>query len=262
MKSRIAILTVSSAVLIASNFFAYSAEPRNVLLNGSFESPVGPTNWIEQTTPSSWVSEGRVHIANGKVNESIPWAGLPYPLAQDGTQYLVLTGGDILSQSFIVTNSESYLLSWFDCEVVVPGAATTGALYSVSITTDALQLVTRTNFDAFHRGWKTRSVRFYLTNGTYSVRFGGYVAPYNNPPLIDNVILLEQPEDLIADVRTYGVEIRWNGRTNQMYQVQYRNVTDGTWANLGEPTLGTETNALADPISNNERRFYRVIRVP
>ena len=61
------------------------------------------------------------------------------------------------------------------------------------------------------------------------------------PPLIDAVTLIEQPEDLIADVRTYGVEIRWSGRTNQMYQVQYRNVADGTWANLPLETQLEET---------------------
>ena len=82
--------------------------------------------------------------------------------------------------------------------------------------------------------------------------------------LIDNVSLERLPDDdLLASIHCSAVDICWAGRTNQLYQVQYRtNLSDTNWFDFGSPLLGTGTNCVTDGINGMEHRFYRVIRVP
>ena len=264
MNVRIYTVALLIAVVQVSRFTLHAAEPHNLILNGSFENPVGTTNSMVDTTPVSWTTETVIRLANGDVART--WGdSWVIPLPQDGSQYVTFNGTTYaltngISQTIVVTNSENHLLNWFDSFALLRGGNQTGAWYSVTLHTESLQLVAQTNFNALHTGWKSRSMNLMLTGGTYVVRFAGI--PGNQPPLLDNVSLIEQPEDLLPEIRTFGIEIRWVGRTNQMYQVQFQNVAEGSWSNLGEPSLGNGANAFADPIANNERRFYRVIRVP
>lgn len=69
--------------------------------------------------------------------------------------------------------------------------------------------------------------------------------------------------DLQATIHVSAVDICWPGRTNTMYQVQYRSNLSGTnWFDFGSPILGTGTNCVTDGINGMEQRFYRIIRVP
>ena len=143
------------------------------------------------------------------------------------------------------------------------GASTTGAVYSVSVLLLPSQAtVARTNYDAFHRGWKARSLSAFLKPGDYKVCFNQLPAPANNPPMLDSVELVEQPEDVRGEVALSAVDFRWPGRTNLMYQVQYRNeLDDSAWTDLGAPVRGNGTNSVTDYILDRGRRFYRVVRV-
>jgi hypothetical protein len=69
--------------------------------------------------------------------------------------------------------------------------------------------------------------------------------------------------DLVANIHFSAVDICWAGRTNQLYQVQYRtNLSDTNWFSLGSSVLGTGTNCVTDGIDETQQRFYRIVRVP
>lgn len=82
--------------------------------------------------------------------------------------------------------------------------------------------------------------------------------------MIDNVALVRLPDDdLLASIVLSAVDIRWAGRTNVSYQVQYQtNVSDANWVNLGSPMPGSGTNWVTDRIVGSPQRFYRIIRAP
>ncbi|HEY9175372.1 MAG TPA: hypothetical protein VI136_24060 [Verrucomicrobiae bacterium] len=70
-------------------------------------------------------------------------------------------------------------------------------------------------------------------------------------------------EDLLAAIHISALDICWSGRTNQLYQVQYKtNVSDTNWLNFGVAVQGTGSNCVTDGIKDTERRFYRVTRIP
>jgi len=81
---------------------------------------------------------------------------------------------------------------------------------------------------------------------------------------IDNVSLERLLDaDLLASIHCSAVDICWAGRTNQMYQVQYRtNISDTNWFDFGSPLPGTGTNCVSDGINGQQQRFYRIVRVP
>ena len=84
------------------------------------------------------------------------------------------------------------------------------------------------------------------------------------PPYRGIVEVVQEPSsDLLASIHFSAVDICWPGRTNKMYQVQYRTNLSGTnWFDFGSPVLGTATNCVTDGINGMEQRFYRVTRVP
>ncbi len=258
--------SVWQGLLSFLTFVIANGQEQNLLRNGSFEFPVSRTNWLDSIVPEQWEVPSVVYVANGQVNLSPPWAGFPYPLAQDGAQYVHLDGGpqEDLAQTVTVTNQQRYVLRWFNCSVIAPGSTVTAALYSVRFVADpALLEVVRTNLDAFHREWKPRSLAVDLLPGTYSIRFNATAVPNSSGVLIDNVEFVEQPEDLHGAVSVSEVAFSWPGRTNQLYQVQFRNsASGGDWKNLGSPVWGNRTNWVTDAVLGSERRFYRVIRVP
>lgn len=237
-----------------------------LLTNGSFESPVVTSNWMDTIVPSSWTTTGpSALLANGMINLSLPWSGFPYPTAQDGVQWVYVGATSSFSQPFVVTNAERHLLTWFETTVVVPGSANTAALYSATITLEPSQtIVASRQFDGFHREWLRRYFSFDLSPGAYRVSFGGTgLKPYVQGAILDNVELIEQPEDLQGRLVASAVDFCWSGRTNQMYQVQYKTLlSNENWTNLGDPIRGNGTNSLADRFLGQDRRFYRVIRVP
>jgi hypothetical protein len=95
------------------------ADSANLIANGSFESPVIATNSYQQVTPSSWTFSGATGYIFNDFTGTIPVAPLAaWPLAQDGQQYVdignVYGGSLSLLQTFTVTTSGPYKLSWHD----------------------------------------------------------------------------------------------------------------------------------------------------
>ncbi len=86
-------------------------------------------------------------------------------------------------------------------------------------------------------------------------------APDGNFVLMNFAVAIEPLRaDLLSAIRVSSVDICWPGRSNQVYQVEYRSeLTTNRWVPLASPVLGTGTNCITDVVSGFERRFYRVV---
>jgi hypothetical protein len=252
--------------LITSAIVAFAAHAQNLILNGSFESPVIPANSFQTATPTAWSWSGTpAGIHSGNSGSPSVW-----PLPQDGQQFADVGNQSLfpLSQAFTITSEGQYALSWYDSAGHSGGLTTSP--YSMTVLTGAVQTVTTTNFNAYHDtfgAWVGRSLQLTLNPGTYTLRFRAEGVFQGLDSLIDNVSLERLPDnaenDLLAAIHVSAVDICWSGRTNQAYQVQYRtNLSDTNWFNLGSQVLGTGTNSVTDGINGMEKRFYRVTRVP
>ncbi len=233
-----------------------SVHAQNVLLNGSFESPSIPSNSVLDTDPVSWSGTNFV-IINGDHSPS-------YPLPQDGQQYVQLGHSSILSQAFSIGINGVYMLAWFDStEFNGPDSQSP---YSVSVIDGGGNPVVSEDFDANSislRSWSPHSLQVALVQGDYTIQFEGHVGQSGEGSHIDNVSLQIDNSDLIAKIQTSAVDVCWPGRTDQMYQVQFRNsLTDTNWFDLGSPVQGTGTNCVTDPINGRKQRFYRIGRLP
>lgn len=249
--------------LVVSALVGFAAHAQNLILNGSFESPAISANSHSQITPTSWQWTN-----NSPIGEIFNGSSGPFPLPEDGQQYVglgVWGNGthDALTQAFTVLNPGNYALNWFD--LGQPGNPTVP--YSVAVLANAAQVVASTNLDAHHDTpvWVSRSMQLTLSSGTYTLMFRSETFPSGPDAIIDNVLLqpVSDNSDLLASIHFSAVDICWPGRTNQMYQVQYRtNLSDTNWFDSGSPVLGKATNCVTDGINGMEQRFYRITRVP
>ncbi len=169
--------------LAACVVFGFSAHAQNLLLNGSFESPVIPSDSQQVMTPTSWTVGVDAHILNGN------YGAFPYPQEEQQSVALANSPAFTLSQQFNVTSQMEYVLRWFDSTAHEPETVPTP--YSVAVLTDTLQTVATMILDAFHpEDWRERSLNMTLSPGTYTLRF----TPFGNGPggyatVLDNVSL-------------------------------------------------------------------------
>ncbi|MDQ6632793.1 MAG: hypothetical protein M3Y82_13725 [Verrucomicrobiota bacterium] len=134
-------------------------------------------------------------------------------------------------------------------------SALTGA--STLLSTNLTPLAPVTNIN-----WTRQTFSFVADSAVTRLSFKDTSVTDDNASFVDNVLLVDS-SDLLASIHFSAVDICWPGRTNQMYQVQYRTNLSGTnWFNFGSPMLGTATNCVTDGINGMEQRFYRIIRVP
>jgi hypothetical protein len=187
-----------SITVLAAFVFVAPAHAQNLLLNGSFETPIISANSSLLTPPTSW--EGNAFIVNGDF--STRW-----PLAQHGQQYAGLGNPSAsLSQAFTVGRAGNYVLRWYDStEFNGPGNTSP---YTVSVTDGSTTTVASVSLDANAlalREWTQRSLPLTLAQGDYTVRFQGQV-PMNGPPsLLDNVSLVPEPPTFVLLLTMFGL---------------------------------------------------------
>jgi hypothetical protein len=168
---------------------ATSAQAQNLLLNGSFESPIIAANSYNPTaTPTSWQPySDDVAMVNGVSS----YGGL-WPLPEDGQQYVVLTPSPAatISQVFTVTNEGDYILSWFGSAPNYSDGDSSSP-YSVTIANAMAQVVATTNFDDYHDTpvWVAHSTQMLLIPGQYTLAFQCEGQRGYQNTLIDNVSL-------------------------------------------------------------------------
>jgi hypothetical protein len=80
---------------------------------------------------------------------------------------------------------------------------------------------------------------------------------------IDGVVVKQLP--LKSQIRVSEVEVSWESVSERNYQVQFRSdlETNG-WADFGGPVVGNGTTNVVKAVvtAGEERRFYRVVRLP
>lgn len=165
IKSAVGIVAVTGAL-------ALQGHAQNLIINGSFESPVEPANAFTVAVPTGW--SGGVWIANGN-----PYNWEPTP--EDGNQYDDIGHGSSgpISQTFNVPVTGQYSLTWFDNEAVGWEHS-----YTVSVTGNPTF-----SYDSISTGlWIAQSLSLTLNAGENTLVFqptGGA-----GDTLIDNVSLV------------------------------------------------------------------------
>lgn len=165
---------------------------QNLILNGSFESPIVSKNSFQRVQPTSWSWEGSFGgIINGNGGNPSAW-----PLPEDGAQV-----GDIgnemsifvLSQQFQVASQATYVLSWYDSSG--HSASLNSSPYSMAILSDAGLSLAGLACSAYHTAfgeWARRSLEVPLSPGQYTLRFESGGVAYGLDSLIDNVSLVQK----------------------------------------------------------------------
>jgi len=212
------------------------------LSNGSFESPTITQNSDQQTTPTAWNwsgSEG--FIFNGTV-------GIPWPLAEDGQQYVDIgySSAYALSQTFTNSIEGYYQLVWFDNAASI----STGSPYSVNVINSASQTVGSTNLNSTHGGtWNQNEFILNLSVGTYTLKFSPSGAEYDT--LLDNVSLFALLSPMLS-VQHSGkhVVLSW---TNTAFSLQAAPAVTGTYTNIPDAT-SPYTNTIT-----GSQTFFRLI---
>lgn len=221
-----------------------SQQSQNLILNGSFESPVVTANSYQTATPTYWNWTGGTsgYIFNGIVTTGAYW-----PPPENGQQFVDIGPNSYgpLSQTFTVTNQGNYQLSWFDSVGQSGGLMT--APYSVAILTATLQTVSSNNFDSYNASsaWVPRSVELTLDPGTYTLRFGGLGAYGGLNALIDNVFLGEFSAIQSAPV------IAWDNPAPINYGTALSSSQLNAVANIAGSFVYSPTNGTVLPAGSN-----------
>jgi hypothetical protein len=255
--SKTSIITKPQIIVLAACMaLGLSTKADNLLLNGSFELPLIQSNVVSTTVPASWIGSN-VFIVNGDYSAL-------YPRPKDGRQYAGLAHASALLQSVTINLSGTYILSWFDSsEYNGPGLLSP---YTVIVSNCVGGVISSTDFDAnptAFRLWTPHQISMVLVPGTYTICFAGRTEIFAETSQIDNVALLVDNTDLLAGIHASAVDICWNGRSNQMYKVQFKTDISATnWSDLTGPILGVGANCVTDGIVPDGNRFYQVVRVP
>jgi hypothetical protein len=105
-----------AALAVATLFFATATVKADLILNGSFESPVNSTPNSSQwgVTPTSWTISSSIGQSGYALCNGSALGGL---LPEHESQYVVIQEGSArtsLSQKFTVPTGGQYLLTWYD----------------------------------------------------------------------------------------------------------------------------------------------------
>lgn len=161
----------------------------NLLVNGSFESPVAePNSVVGQPILPGWqgVRTSPWCLANGDI-------GAGNPRADDGTQYICLGDApDYIYQVFSVSHAGIYALTWADNTSFPPGP--NHSEYFASIIRSTGGIAGQGDFDAGHTEghlteWGHKRLEMPLEPGEYTVYFTANQAPSGWATELDNVVL-------------------------------------------------------------------------
>jgi hypothetical protein len=172
-----------AGLLLAGAFLGLvvPAAHANLILNGSFESPLLPVDTASVLSPP-WVTPNPSAGGGGIVHPSI--GPLYPPVAQEGAQYELSSSGGVIAQAFSVGAGESgaYQLTWYDNTLNDRNTrynvyVISGSIPSVAQMDDSLYvppIVATAAIGPFHgssSGWNPRSLSMTLATGDYHLLF-------------------------------------------------------------------------------------------
>lgn len=248
-------------VTAATAALAFCSHAQNLIVNGSFESPVISSGFA--AVPTNQMAPWRTNFRLGdnfeiwKDGFSPAETSVPTYSAH-GTQNIeVQGGGTAVWQAVATVVGEDYQLSFSHTPRPTVHTTLTLAINSNVVATFDED---GTGFSGFK--WRRFSTNFTATTASTTITFSD--APFiGGGTHIDNVVLERLP--LRSTLRVSEVELCWETVASKVYQVQYRSaLTTNAWIDWGVATPGTgTTNCVKEALPVGEaQRFYRVITVP
>ena len=239
--------------IAAASGICWVSSAQNLIVNGSFETPVSKewntilsTNslWPWQTTADSFEV----------------WTNIDLFPSADGTQNLEIlstTSKATVWQTISTTPGADYAFSFFH-------TARNGvdSLLTVAINSTTVATFFENGADLTRADWQRFRTNFTAVDGSTTISFSDE-ASYNGGTHIDGVAVERLP--LSVQIRVSDVELSWETVTNKAYQVQFRSAaTTNVWIDLGTVAWGSgATMRLKDAIPSSEpQRIYRIITVP
>ena len=202
--------TCIQALAVSCALLAHSANA-NLLLNGSFESPLVPPGGLTNFLGGSNLIDGWqvVGVDSAVTSSTFSQSGITFQ-AQDGQQWLDLTGFTSNSQSSGVTQTVStvigvpYKLDFF------VGSATDGVLFypaTIDLGINGGNRIGFFNATAPNSAldWKPFSTSFYATSATTEITFYNGSSSNNYLAALDNVSLYAVPEPSEAIIALLGL---------------------------------------------------------
>lgn len=191
-------LVLLSLVVVLNIVSPLAAANANIILNGSFESPVVPTgnftNFLggSSSIPSWSVFGTEVSIVNGSFSE----AGVSFP-AEDGNQWLDLTGQGSNStegvlQTITTTAGDQYQLSyWIGNTTGGGGAFGTTSTVDVSLNGTSAFSDTNSNVSPTTLNWEQFIHTFVATGTSTMLAFQNGDPADDNSNGLDNLVLTD-----------------------------------------------------------------------
>jgi len=184
---KINLITVVTCAVIG-----ISAQAQNLLVNGSFESPVIGQNSLSGTPPTGWVFGNSCVLFNGSFSS--------FPLPANGNQYVDfgINSGFSVSRTFTVTNSGDYALTWVDNAHNQFGPATPYAVQILSTpgNSSVFSVTLTPSLDV----WVSRSNSVTLVAGQYIISFTPTQSGADR--LLDNVALVAAEGEKAISIST------------------------------------------------------------
>lgn len=261
---------------VTSSIATLSVTIPNILVNGSFESPVLSANSAYPVSPTGWYNPNSYLIDVTGLGSYFP--GAYVPPAQDGNQYADLQQdsryyASPLLQTFSISTSGLYVLSWYD-NTEYEGEPTT-LNYDVTITNVVGTLVSSNFLSSDHyaagtsisNNWAFGTQTIKLQAGTYTLAFNGDNPPGGYPVFIDDVSLvfvqplrpsiIQQPTNITVGAGSNAAfAVEATGAPELTYRWQYNNTNLMDDARI----FGSSSNLLTFiGVSPGEAGIYGVI---
>jgi hypothetical protein len=180
--------------------FAMSSSAANLLINGSFETPIVPVGSYILYPDGSAAITGWQVVGNTGANVAIisgafAQNGVSFP-AQDGVQWLDLTGtsntlNEGVQQTVTTTPGQMYQLSYYVGNTTGGGIFGTTSTVNVSIDGTPTFFDTNSTVSPTTQNWEQFTHIFTATSGSTTLGFLNGDPPSDNNNGLDNIVLTE-----------------------------------------------------------------------
>ncbi len=184
-----------------------SAAQANLLVNGSFESPLAPASSFSIFTPSSapGIAGWSVFTPSGGnvilIDDGLASEGFSFP-AEDGTQSLDLTGDPANLSAGVFQTVATAIGTRYDLSYYVGNISggVLGTASTIDVFVNDVLLTSSTNAaPSAAASWQLFTLSFIADTGVTKIAFGNGDGLDDNYNGLDNVVLVEAPAETLPE---------------------------------------------------------------